>query len=375
MIESTELAQSGGSECIRAEKSHLFGTRVINNKPQLREETSRSREPLRVDDVSARCRCWPIISDQPTSCEHIGNAKLPTDAKIDLYRTAENQVSLVGAMSPLTSVLVLLSIGLATCQDLNNVYKKLQFQSNHNRAFNQQQASPMQQAMESIRPIITSLEEKCEAAGKASVAQGLENKVSNAFACIGGKLDFGRIQQEIGAAQRTGSDDAMDKAFDDICQIWPDSKNCVQPIFDDVKICLNDTEYADFNLYLTFMDATNNFFCDDNHQRIDELLHDPQAAGCLMTVSNDIKDCGREKADQLKPKLQFDNQDCSDFQEVRQCIVSKMDSCPTQTPVKMVDDYLELVHKMFCNSAPSLSSVSAFNVLLLLCTYLFSKMF
>ncbi|XP_028138433.2 27 kDa glycoprotein [Diabrotica virgifera virgifera] len=232
------------------------------------------------------------------------------------------------------------------------------------------------------------LKQKCDESGHSDVLQSIQEQLGQTQKCLKDKvnLDGEKLADEFAGASRTGE---LDNFFKKNCKVWPDIHGCVQPMVTSAEKCLTSDEKRTVEKLFSLADDTNTFFCENNADRLKKLLSG-NLAQCMETVGKDVQECAaktlqnRQKQQQQQQKQQtsdkkvifsFDEETCSDFQSGRKCVTSKVAKCESKDTSKIVDDYLALVQDHVCSSASSLSWFSFANILLLVGTYLYSRMF
>ncbi|XP_072388685.1 27 kDa hemolymph protein-like [Diabrotica undecimpunctata] len=238
----------------------------------------------------------------------------------------------------------------------------------------------LQQAQLMLQQLPVLMKQKCEQAGHPEVIQSLQQLYGQTEKCLESKVNFksDEVSNEFAGAARTGE---LPNFFKKYCKLWPDIHGCINPFVTSIEKCFESDEKRTVDKTLSLVDDSNTFFCENNADRIMKLLNGG-AIQCLETVGKDIQGCAnttmqkRQKQQSSKKALfAYDEETCSDFQSGRKCITSKLTKCESKDPSKIVDDYLALVQDKVCSSASSLSWFSFANILLLVGTYLYSKMF
>lgn len=260
--------------------------------------------------------------------------------------------------------------------DFDKQFSNIRFTSG-----NAQSSSHASQVNNVFMPIIQQmmgpLQTKCQSAGHPEVPELIENEKEKVSECLQKNINVENLQNELGQAMRTND---LPNFFKKVCGIWPATNNCIKPILSMYKLCLSSNEVEAMDKSMDLLDVSYSFFCDNNAEHITDFLNnnglqcfDQSKVGLQHCVTSIVQK--RQNSGINNAMVTYDEAECSDFQEFRGCLVDKLRQCPSSVPSQILDDYFGVVYRKACNSASTFTWLSFVNIVLLLVTYLYSKMF
>lgn len=230
-----------------------------------------------------------------------------------------------------------------------------------------------------VSQVLMILQVKCQQAGENEAGQEIAVTAQQVQKCVENKVNFEQLIKEFGEAARTNELPSFMKTQ---CKLWPDIHGCINPLVSLIKKCLTREEKDAVDKNIELLDDSNNFICENNAKRLTNFIN-AEGFQCYALKQNEVQQCTvdvqkaraqrEQKSNSIVPV--YDKEACSDFQDVRRCLVNKLSTCPSNVPSQITDEYLGMVHKKVCNSASSLTWFSFVNIILLLGTYMYSKMF
>ncbi|CAG9862046.1 unnamed protein product [Phyllotreta striolata] len=196
------------------------------------------------------------------------------------------------------------------------------------------------------------LREKCAKNGAPDAIDLLMAEQADAIECIQNYINATKIQTELEDAKATGS---MDEVFAEYCKKWPDIHECFDNATNIARQCLNKQEESALNKSLDILDELQEFMCFKDGDRLAMFISE-KGVECLQERQDGLKDCfnrtvGSRFPDPedlsvtTLPVLLFTEQDCEDFDTLRQCVIEELEHCKTSTPANIIDALFKFLKK------------------------------
>jgi hypothetical protein len=259
--------------------------------------------------------------------------------------------------------------------NLEKQFSNMQSSSGTNRQFNQY--SEIENAIKiQADKMLYNAKEKCVSAGHSEVAVPLENTFTAAYQCVKEKVNVENVGHDFSEAMRTKDLTGFNNKM---CRIWLDTYHCVKPIIVTYEKCLSSNKVDATEKSLELVDISITFFCENDASRMTQFI-EQDGFKCFENNQNNLQSCITTAIQNIQQNsdnsmVTYDEEGCNEFNDLRRCLVDRLRTCPSQTPADIIDDYLRLVSRKACNSAPSIAWFSFVNIILLLSTYLYSKIF
>lgn len=203
-----------------------------------------------------------------------------------------------------------------------------------------------------VQKVENVLTEKCKKQGAEDAVESLKNQQEVLKSCITDKVNISNIQDELEEAKKTGS---MDEVFAKYCQKWPDVYQCVENVTVTVRSCMTEKEEKAFNKSLEIMEDLQEFMCFKDGDRLAMFVAEG-GVECVQEQQEGIKNClnatlgGRfPEPDEFSvatlPTFLFTEEDCQDFDKIRQCVNIELEKCKDTTPANIVDAFFKFLKK------------------------------
>ncbi|KAL1502045.1 hypothetical protein ABEB36_007249 [Hypothenemus hampei] len=190
--------------------------------------------------------------------------------------------------------------------------------------------------------------EKC----KEHDAEGTldEIKNSNIQLCLRSYVDEAKIKNELEVAKHNGT---IDEVFDKYCKKWPNVYGCLNNTLTSVRKCLSTNESKSFDKSLDIIHEMQQFICFKEGDRL-ALFYSEGGVSCMEMQQEELKKCVNttilnQKLDEemlvSTLPLIFEEQDCTTFEEFRQCVRTAFEKCPDTTPANVVDAAFKFLKK------------------------------
>ncbi|XP_075970850.1 27 kDa hemolymph protein-like [Anticarsia gemmatalis] len=187
------------------------------------------------------------------------------------------------------------------------------------------------------------LREQCKKSGAEDKVDEVQNVFKNFVDCLKNLIDVHTVQKEIEEAKPNG---ALDEVFKKYCAKSPQLKTCLHNLFDGVAPCIGSESLEHLNSAKNSSDQLIDFVCYKDGDRI-ALFIAEGGPECFQSKASDIKTC----ADNFKnsftsledaKKLTVAER-CAKLDQLKSCVVSKLETCETPTPANMFESLVNFV--------------------------------
>lgn len=201
-------------------------------------------------------------------------------------------------------------------------------------------------------------------AGEENGSQAFDNIETGVLSlgeCLTTILNFTSIQAEIEEFSPRGE---LDVVFAKYCKKQPDALKCIEDFNAKLVPCLETDEREHQDILMHILRSLLDFICYKGGDRI-ALFIAEQGPECLESKKDDIQQClkntfshylPKEGIENVKalPKFVVGDEQCNDLENLKNCIVEKLEACTEITPANIVESLFRFIKReTICRNKPN----------------------
>lgn len=213
-------------------------------------------------------------------------------------------------------------------------------------------------AFPSIQETTNLFEQKCQKNGGPNAFQNAKRAQSEMEQCLKSLINMTELNAEMESAKPKGE---LDEVFKKYCRRSPIFKNCVNNFTTAIEPCLEEKERENKKIVLNITESILNFVCYKEGDRIALFI----AAGgpdCFQSKQQEIQDCanatfgsyipttdpttGALPTLNSLPSLIFDDKECTDMNNLQDCVVRELEKCSDPTPANIMESIFRFIRKV-----------------------------